>query len=97
MEHKSGYISLGVAIKQFLSQYKHNSKLLESKVVNAWPKVMGQTVAAYTIEVFIIEGKLFVKLKSSALRGELMMHRSRIIKALNEYVGAEVVREIVLQ
>ena len=97
MVRKSEAVSLGEAIKEFLDQYKFNSKIEESQAINAWPIVMGKNIAAYTQSVSMKSGKLIVQLKSSVLRNELMMHRSKITKARNQHLGTNAVKEVVLK
>lgn len=97
MVRKSEAVSLGEAIKEFLDQYKFNSKIEESQAINAWPIVMGKNIAAYTQSVSMKSGKLIVQLKSSVLRNELMMHRSKITKAINQHLGTNAVKEVVLK
>jgi predicted nucleic acid-binding Zn ribbon protein len=97
MERKSTTTSLGDAIKEFLRDYKHSSKLLESQVVESWSKIMGPSVASLTQSVYIKNGKLYVTLKSSVLRSELMMQKRIIVETLNEHVGSEVIKDIVLR
>ncbi len=90
-------ISLGDAIKEFLKEYKHRDKLQASEAVNAWTIVMGKNIQALTQTVYVKGNKLYVHLKSSVLRSELMMHRSKIVKAINTQVGAEVIKDVVLK
>lgn len=97
MVRKSDTISLGDAIKEFLNQYKHSGKLQEADAINAWPKVMGKNISALTLSVTMKGGKLLVQLKSSVLRSELMMHRSKIVKAINQHLGSDVVKDVILK
>jgi predicted nucleic acid-binding Zn ribbon protein len=97
MERKFEPISLGDAIKEFLSQYKHSGKIQEAKVVESWPILMGNSIASLTQSVYVKNGKLFVQLKSSVLRNELMMYKRKIIVAINNHVGSEVIKELVLK
>jgi predicted nucleic acid-binding Zn ribbon protein len=97
MERKSATTSLGDAIKEFLREYKHSDKLLESQVVESWSKIMGPSIANLTQSVHIKNGKLYVSLKSSVLRSELMMQKRIIVETLNQHVGSEVVKDIVLR
>jgi hypothetical protein len=97
MARKSNTITIGEAIQEFLGQYKHRGKLQDADVINAWPKVMGKNIEALTLSVYVKGGKLFVQLKSSVLRSELMMHRSKIVKSLNQYLGTEAIKDIVLK
>jgi hypothetical protein len=97
MARKSNTISIGEAIQEFLMQYKHRGKLQDADVINAWPKVMGKNIEALTLSVNVKGNKLYVQLKSSVLRSELMMHRSKIVNSLNQYLGSESIKELILK
>ena len=90
-------ITLGDAIKEFLKNYKHIDKLQASEAANAWPIVMGKNIQALTQSVYMKGDKLIVQLKSSILRSELMMHRSKIVHAINQHLGANVVKDVILK
>jgi hypothetical protein len=90
-------MTLGEAIKEFLKQYKHSHKINESEAAQAWPEVMGKNIMALTQTVYVKGDKMVVHLKSSALRNELMMHRTKIVRALNKYLGSEIVKEVILK
>ena len=68
--------------------------LLEYRVVQAWPEVMGEVISRYTRQVFVKDGKLQVQLTSSSLRQNLMMEHKRIAQKLNDHVGAYVVSDV---
>lgn len=68
--------------------------LLEYRVVQAWPEVMGEVISRYTRQVFVKDGKLQVQLTSPSLRQNLMMEHKRIAQKLNDYVGAYVVSDV---
>lgn len=71
--------------------------LLETRVVQNWEKVLGPSVARATRRVYLYQGTLFVELNSSVVRNELVMLRDRIVRSLNQSVGAEIVKELVLR
>ncbi len=71
--------------------------LLETRVVQNWEKVLGPSVARSTRRVYLYQGTLFVELNSSVVRNELMLLRDRIVRSLNQSVGADVVKDIVLK
>lgn len=87
---------LGDLIKAYIVRHKGQDFLDEMKAVDAWPKVVGTFIASHTIDVFIKNKTLFVRVDSDALRNELSYSKSLLMKNLNERVGAEVVKEIVL-
>ncbi len=68
--------------------------LLEHRIVEAWPSLMGNMIAQYTRKVEFKNGVLFVYLSSAPLRQELFLARFELVKKLNEYVGAEIVHDV---
>jgi hypothetical protein len=98
MGSKHEILTLGQAISEFLDKFKLSDKVMESKVVTSWPAVMGNNVAKLTHSLYFKgKGVLIVKLNSSVLRSELLMHRSKIVKNLNDYLGYEAVKEVILK
>ena len=87
---------LGDLIKAFYEQHRGSEYLDEVKVVESWPKVVGPFIASHTIYLSIKDGRLFVRVDSDALRSELSYSKSLLMKNLNETVGKEIVKEIVL-
>lgn len=86
------------SIKDLLNQYlRHEgleTPLLQKRLIDAWDDVAGELVARYTKEKFIRNQTLFVKILNPALRQDLSMMRSELIKKLNERVGAQVIFDI---
>ena len=68
--------------------------LQQKRLVDAWPVVAGDTIGRYTQEVTIRNQTLYVHLNSPALRAELSMKRSELVKRLNDYVGSQVIADI---
>ena len=68
--------------------------LLEYRVVQAWPEVMGEVIGRYTPQVFVKDGKLQVQLTSPSLRQNLMMEHKRIAQKLNDHVGTYVISDV---
>ena len=87
---------LGELIKKFYEQRRGSGYLDEIKVINSWPKVVGPFIASHTIDLSIKNNVLFVRVDSDALRSELSYSKSLLLKNLNEMVGKEMVKEIVL-
>lgn len=87
---------LKAAIEEFLESYRLNDKLNETRVIQAWEKVVGEMVARNTSQLHIRKKVLFVKVNSAALRNELLYARQKLVQALNKEAGANVIDEIVL-
>lgn len=68
--------------------------LLQKRLMDAWPTVMGDVIAGYTQNLYIRNQTLFVHLTSPALRADLSMQRQEIVRKLNESVGSQVIAEV---
>lgn len=80
---------------EFLRENGMEKPILERRVVEQWPRVMGDTVARLTRSVEVTDGVLYVKLSSAALRSQLFEIRFDLVKKLNEAVGCEgVIRDV---
>ena len=89
--------SLKEVIDQLMKAYKLDDKMAERRLISSWDSVMGAMIAKHTKDLFIKNKQLFVTLDSSALRNELSMAKTKIIKMLNDEVGQEVINEVVLK
>ena len=76
-------------LNQFLRQEGLESPLLQKRIT-----VAGDTVARYTQEKFIKNQTLFVKIINPALRANLCMMQSDLVKKLNAAVGSMVISEV---
>ena len=97
MSRRSNDQTIKEAVDSMLKAYRLDGKLQQLKLIDSWEKLMGPTVAHRTVEIKIYGKKLFVILNSASLRQELFQEREKIIKLLNEEVGAAVIEEIVFQ
>ena len=70
------------------------SPLLQKRILAAWDEVVGATVARYTQEKSIRNQTLFVKITNPALRQDLSMMRTQLVKRLNEHVVSFVISEV---
>ncbi|TCC94428.1 DUF721 domain-containing protein [Pedobacter frigiditerrae] len=92
---KPNDISLKDAITKMLSVYRLRGKYDETGIVVHWPELMGTAVANRTTQIYVSQGKLFVRIESSVIKNELLMVRTGIIDKLNERAGSKVITEIV--
>lgn len=85
---------LKAAIEEFLDRYRLRDGLGQTRVVAAWEKVVGKTVARHTGDLQIRHRVLYVKVDSAALRNELVFARTKIMAKLNQAAGLQVIDEI---
>ncbi len=94
--HKE-HISISDALKEFVETNKLEKGLDKINVTQAWINLMGNGVNNYTESVNLERDTLYVKLSSSVLREELSYGKQKIISMLNEELGKEVVKKIILR
>lgn len=86
------------ALTDILTTYLRDTGLeqtvLEQRLENLWPAVMGKQVAKLTEKVEIKEGTVYIKIRSAALRQQLFDCRSKVIEKLNKAVNANVIKAI---
>lgn len=88
---------VGEVIKEVLSTFGLEEKLMETRIFSSWEKIMGGPIAGYTKSLSLKNGRLTVYLTSSALRNELEFAKSKIIKMINDEIRKQVIRDIVFK
>jgi predicted nucleic acid-binding Zn ribbon protein len=68
--------------------------LQQKRLIDAWPVVAGPLVARYTLNTYIYNQTLYVRLSNPALRADLSMRRQELTQLLNNYVGEQVITDI---
>ena len=68
--------------------------LHQKRLVEAWPEGAGPLVARYTLNTYIYNQTLYVRLSNPALRSDLSMMRTALVKKLNDHVGQQVITDI---
>ena len=68
--------------------------LNQKRLVEAWPRVAGPVITRYTLNTYIYNQTLFVRLSNPALRSDLSMMRQELVKKLNDYVGEQIITDV---
>jgi hypothetical protein len=92
-EHRS----ISDALKEFVETNKLEKGLNKVNVADAWVKLMGNGVNNYTTGVQLERNTLYIQLSSSVLREELSYGKQKIITMLNEEIGKEIVKKLILR
>lgn len=93
METHKAY-SIGELLADFIHGSALETPLLERKVVELWPQVLGPTVAQLTGQMEVKNGVLLVHIRSAALRSQLFEVRHEVVRKLNEAAHADVLKDI---
>ncbi|MCI6181202.1 MAG: DUF721 domain-containing protein [Prevotella sp.] len=91
---KRDVLPLDEVLKKLLREEGLEMPLLQKRLVDAWEVVTGNVVSRYTAEKYIRNQTLFVKITNPALRQDLSMMRTQLVKRLNEQVGSFVISDI---
>lgn len=94
---KNEHQSISDALKEFIKESKLDKGLEKIDTRDAWIRLMGNGVNNYTTDVQLKGDTLYVSLSSSVLREELSYGKAKIISMLNEELGREVVKKLVLR
>ena len=81
------------ALGLYLRESGLEKTVLETRVVELWPKVMGPTVARLTRKVEVDNGMLIVYITSAALKSQLFECRFELVDKINQAVGGEVIND----
>ncbi|MCG2460749.1 DUF721 domain-containing protein [Flavobacteriaceae bacterium F89] len=96
-KRKNENLNMGDALQEFIKANKLQHGMDKVNAREAWAKLMGNGVINYTTAIELRNETLFVSLSSSVLREELSHGKTKIINLLNEELGREMVKKLVLR
>lgn len=83
-------------MQSFIKENNLSTGMQQLKIEENWASLMGQGVVSYTDSVKLQHKTLIVRLSSSVLREELSHGKDKIIKLINESMGAEIITKLML-
>ncbi len=89
--------TLGDVIKDFIEANRLQKGLDKVSVKEAWHAVMGSAISNYTTAIKLDREVLYVQLSSSVLREELSYGKEKILKLVNEELGKDLIKKIILR
>lgn len=92
-----GEFSMQQALQQFLKQSRLKGGMQALQITDVWENIMGKTIAKYTDKIEIIQGTLFIHSQVAPLKNELLYQKEKIIERVNEALGEQVVKEVVIR
>ena len=88
--------NISKVLEDVISQKHFKVGIDNLRVQEAWVKTMGENIQKYTYSVKFKKGILYIKLKSSVLKEELIFEKNKVIKLINAELGKEYVKDLVL-
>ena len=94
---KGEAVSLGDAISDWLRLSGHGARLEDARTEEAWREVMGEAVHRKTRFIKVRDGVMTVELDSAPMKEEFLMARTRIVSLINEHLGKQALREVIIR
>lgn len=94
---RHGTTSIGDALREFMNKSRMKPRLMEVRIQDNWEKIMGKTIARYTQSIQLIDNKLIVTTTVAPLKQELTYSKDKIIKLVNEMLGENIVKEVMIR
>jgi predicted nucleic acid-binding Zn ribbon protein len=94
---RHGTTSIGDALREFMNKSRMKPRLMEVRIQDNWEKIMGKTIARYTQSIQLIDNKLIVTTTVAPLKQELTYSKDKIIKLVNEMLGENIVKDVMIR
>ena len=92
-----GEYSLGDALNYFLRNSRLKGYIQALQIEEIWEKLMGKTIARYTEKIQIHGNTLYINTSVAPLKQELLYQKDSIIKRVNEALGENLIKEVVIK
>lgn len=89
--------SIGEILREYLKVTQLENHVFEGRIAALWQETLGDIITKETDRIHLASGTLFVELKSPSLKNEIMMRRTAIKNALNEKLGSEIIKQVVIR
>lgn len=88
---------IGDALREYLKAMRIEKKIDSIRIIKEWKEMVGVTIERLTENIYFKDGKLFIKMKSSIVRHELLMAKNGMIESLNKKIGYELIKDIIIR
>lgn len=88
---------MGDLLEEFFKRPYVAAKVAEGKLPDTWRDIVGEEVARQTVELRLENRVLYVRLRSSVLRSELLYQREALRDEINRRSGVRLVSSVVVR
>jgi predicted nucleic acid-binding Zn ribbon protein len=92
-----GELSLQEAMQEFLKKSRLKNGIQAIQIEDVWEQLMGVTIAKYTDSIKIIGHTLFITSSVAPLKNELLYQKDTIVQRVNEALGEDLIKEVVIK
>lgn len=87
---------VGSLVLAMLKAYGIQDKYYESRAKQLWHDTMGPTISGYTQNLYVKNRKLYITISSASLRQEISFSKDKIKDFINEGIGEDFIRGVVI-
>jgi len=87
---------VGGVVLKMLRAYGIQNKYFEARAKQIWHETMGPTISGYTQNIYVKNRKLFITISSSSLRQEISFSKEKIKNFINDELGEEFIKGVVI-
>lgn len=95
-KRQNEYLSIKDLMGSVIKENNLSKGMKKISIKENWTSLMGNGVASYTEKVELRGATLYVKLSSSVLREELSYGKEKIKDMMNEAMGDETIKKVML-
>jgi len=88
---------LGDLINELLKKYDKKGRLDSIRITELWYGMMGNVIAKHTDKILLSKDKLIIRVDSAALRQELSYSKQKIMEMINDALGENKVKEVIIR
>ena len=88
---------MGDLLEEFFKRPYVAAKVAEGKLPDTWLDIVGEEAARQTVELRLENRVLYVRLRSSVLRSELLYQREALRDEINRRSGVRLVSSVVVR
>lgn len=84
-------------LRGYLRELGIEKTIKQYEVLSLWPRIVGEKISAIAEPLQISKGKLVVHVKNASWRNELIFWKPTLIQKLNQFVGDQVIKDIIFK
>lgn len=89
--------SIKSVLESFVEQDNIADGIFNVKIKEAWEKAVEKKIFDYTKEIYVKGDILFIKVSNPILKQEILYSRQKVINLINDDLGKELIKKIVLK
>ncbi len=86
--------TLGESLHELLAQLGIEKRVNQFRVIELWPSIVGEKISKISRAERVDDEILYIKVATTGWRTELLFHKQKILKNIEEKVGKNVIKDI---